>query len=840
MGLAGFAALGLWLTLFVSEASGQDPSDELPSPSGDPAAAAPLPWKEGDRLAEQWTIVRIARHPEFLRLTLRSGEAETGLEIGVNDRGEGEWNTRHYRLSPAPGQEPPPPLLSAMMEELRRVDSGVLHVPFVRSLQGDANSRAQATGPLGLPLPGPWTLAAAALLALYGAFRLSPWRGPLKRAERFGGRVLDAALVVPTRLLLALFEVFPPSDLSGDERPRRRSALLAALLVVVAGFVLTMRTTDMSPLHYDSAKDLLIARDCLEHPDCPRKGPMSSFGGYVQGGLWIYAIAAAQGTGLGTGGLLVAIVALIACAGGVVAYVGARRTNALAGFVAGGLWIALALRFSHFPWLWNPSLAPLPIALFYAALLYYLHRRQATRAALTGAGLALAVDAHLVNIMLAVPAAVACGTADRRWRHLAVFGVGTLAAMAILSSASLAANVRVVIASDLAAPALIGLAACLAVGGTLGRLAKRGPRMAREIAIVMASTLALFAALFAAGALFGRTVRGHYWLPLLPGAALFAGSLVGFAAEWRPFFNSRWTRLLARGLAVAAVCFLGWNGVLWRYFAAADESPRRSWALVDVPVAAELLYGRHYRYADLRYRLQGTDSYLLMVALGAYDPSPPAVAGPPASDMQLLKIDKRSTEGVAAPEGMAVLPLPDDKALLARPVASWLDRRRLSVCYELLDAPAAPPQCASVAMEDRTPLVDRSYMRRYEESNNTPVMALRDKVLGAATGRVRMSFIIPLAAREPFGRRVVRLLEAPDHRGADEWRIAQVSGLAANGPLPSDRMTLDAGEAREGEIRFAIEGGVEEIRNEYVYPPSFVEYSEAEAAFYDRILSAAP
>ncbi|MBW2458044.1 MAG: glycosyltransferase family 39 protein [Deltaproteobacteria bacterium] len=69
-----------------------------------------------------WRLNRVERHPEYVRYFFSSGEVTTGLEVGATPEQSGPWTTRRHRLMPAPGQEPPTELLTAVMDRLRQYD----------------------------------------------------------------------------------------------------------------------------------------------------------------------------------------------------------------------------------------------------------------------------------------------------------------------------------------------------------------------------------------------------------------------------------------------------------------------------------------------------------------------------------------------------------------------------------------------------------------------------------------------------------------------------------------------------------------------------------------------
>lgn len=88
-----------------------------PGFAADAEVSEALPWRAGQMLTEQWSVREVVRHPEFIRLLLTSGNSETSVEIAVKVSGD-EWATRHHRVQPGPGADPPEDLLHTVLVQL--------------------------------------------------------------------------------------------------------------------------------------------------------------------------------------------------------------------------------------------------------------------------------------------------------------------------------------------------------------------------------------------------------------------------------------------------------------------------------------------------------------------------------------------------------------------------------------------------------------------------------------------------------------------------------------------------------------------------------------------------
>ncbi|MDP6943651.1 MAG: hypothetical protein QF464_05835, partial [Myxococcota bacterium] len=67
------------------------------------ATAAPgaVPWSVGEEIGAGWTLDRVQRHPEFVRLRLTHGDTVAAIEVAPGQPGDA-WSTTHYRVQPQP------------------------------------------------------------------------------------------------------------------------------------------------------------------------------------------------------------------------------------------------------------------------------------------------------------------------------------------------------------------------------------------------------------------------------------------------------------------------------------------------------------------------------------------------------------------------------------------------------------------------------------------------------------------------------------------------------------------------------------------------------------------
>ena len=249
-------------------------------------AASPqmeLPWQKGQELVPGWRIVGLESQTEFVRFRLKGASGEHVVEVTYNSGLPGEWATRSYRVQPAPGENPPLPLLSAVLGKLQQLDAQPEQKPFV--------TRHVLYKPTPLAESATWP--ALPLLLVVGVFVLLVllvWRRPAEfLRRRLSALGADRAGDWALRFLRLLSFGLRPE-------PPRRSGKDWLLALGVAGscFAYFQWLGLRSPIWLDVHRELLLARDCLEGYGCHFSGSPSSFSGLVQGAFLIHFLAFCQ------------------------------------------------------------------------------------------------------------------------------------------------------------------------------------------------------------------------------------------------------------------------------------------------------------------------------------------------------------------------------------------------------------------------------------------------------------------------------------------------------------------------------------------------------------------
>jgi hypothetical protein len=410
-------------------------------------------------------------------------------------------------------------------------------------------------------------------------------------------------------------------------RPVGPLDLALALLLAAAAFAVAAALRRDAPLELDTAADLLRAQQCVHGGACPRVGPPTSLPGFLQGALWIRFLAAALAAGLGAVGTQLLVLALQAL-GAAVTYLSVRRFAPVgAALLAGGFFACEAPALVNYPTLWNPSLLPLPLAVFFLATLAIADGAGTAAAALAALALGLCVDLHVLcailgpfllfvvvawsrrpplTAALALPALVAplAAFSDEAWRHNAAFALDSGAGLAIVATLFGAAAAAILLRRRLRALpparalALLSTGACMYLCGALELLAR----------------------------LVGHRISTYYFAPALPALACVSAAVAVAVAALparlprlgRPFAVR--PELLGAAFLALAVAEQGREQATARERARTPSVSYPEWTLAEVEALAGGLLARGIGYEALYQQLRGPYAYSLLAGLGAYLP----------------------------------------------------------------------------------------------------------------------------------------------------------------------------------------------------------------------------
>lgn len=439
----------------------------------------------------------------------------------------------------------------------------------------------------------------------------------------------------------------------------RPAAFFAATLLLLAALQIH------AEIHLDTARDLLIARDCTLGRHCPEAGPRSSFAGLMHGALWSHALELRERLGLGVAAFERVVAVALALAAALVP-VAARPLGRHAGACAWALWLALTLITTSYPTLWNPTLWPLALALLTLALAWTARGRGTLAALALAAALAASLGLHASSALL-VPFALAAIVACARRPLVAVpLASALLLALLALDAPKGFTENRGLLAAHKAALLLV-LAASVALGALARPRLSALPDALRAERVLAALCLALLA-LWPLGAwLSGHGLQARYLAPLATPAAILVGARLDRSPALR--------RLTLAGVLLGYLAF--WADDRW--------SDRRLRVFEAEAIAAEL-YGRGLGFGDLYRRLRGPDAFALLSTLAAFEPPDGRAATGEPRDLVVLPLAREALPS-PLPPGWSAVPLGGGRVALIAASLPRLDLDALELCRDGACAP---------------------------------------------------------------------------------------------------------------------------------------------------------
>jgi hypothetical protein len=191
---------------------------------------------------------------------------------------------------------------------------------------------------------------------------------------------------------------------AGVARRSLPAVAVIALLAILAGLLRLWSLPSRGEFDADQGTQLLVVKALVEDGVTPLLGPPTSIGDLHHGALYYYLLAPSALVS-GTDPPFVTLTIVAAGIGAVLAtwWIARRAAGPLAGAVAGGLMALSATAVSGSTFIWNPNLLPLGGALAVAGTFGAWADRRPARWVVAAAGWTLAVQAHVLAHVLALP-----------------------------------------------------------------------------------------------------------------------------------------------------------------------------------------------------------------------------------------------------------------------------------------------------------------------------------------------------------------------------------------------------------------------------------------------------
>ncbi|MFT3769854.1 MAG: hypothetical protein QM820_30855 [Minicystis sp.] len=591
-----------------------------------------------------------------------------------------------------------------------------------------------------------------------------------------------------------------------------RSDLRAAVIVTVVALLFLKLTYAPAPVHPDTTRDLLMATDCRAGLPCDH-GPPTTLGVIVQGALWTRWLA----LGMSIGALQAATYLLFAVSAAVVLVSTRRRFGTKQGWFAATFYVIGAAALLDVPILWNPSLAPLPLAIFHALMVALAWDREGDEKAARSIGiaagaafaLALAIDCHVLFAVL-VPAlfAVLAGCSRRPLAATMVAAFVLVGTLIVDSRTAWTVNARAFVDAGAALP-LLAMVVLAAVAAAIARprILALPPR-ARALVFVGAATIYTTGATIALFAVLGPAAGRRYLVPAVPGLALAAAAIVAMLARAvATRMRASAAMETAIGAAITVAIVAGGRRV---------QAPSAGdWAITDVEAIAGEVYRRAPSYRDVLGRVRARAPGVIQ-ALGIFEPRDAKPGGDPREETSIFVMPK-----AIAPRGNPRLNVMDlgPRAAVIATLQPFLDRTRTTFCFTPRTGTSDELGCADGSLS-RTPAGPETP----EERAYPSLTAVRDAFppeLLQRSGGVRQTITVAVKTSPGAAHRVVLFAEGSG------YRIEKVTGVKRHGELPAREVVIEGGEGA-GEIVIGREDGGEP-RNDRYWMPIVMEIPDDDA-----------
>lgn len=576
----------------------------------------------------------------------------------------------------------------------------------------------------------------------------------------------------------------------------------------------------LTPAHEDTARNLLMARDCLDDVSCVLAGPMSSFSGFLQGAVSILGLSLILATI--PGHAMAALTGCFALATALIFVATWRSFTLQTAILTAALWLMSGVAAAMFPVLDVPLFLPLGVAItLFGALRMTSPSSSVSARLILTLGVAITVNTHLAGLLF-IPGVLTLIVlrARRPWLEGFIF-MGLLATItALLSADALLYNMRV------APPLVLWVTlpgAVLWIGLSAAFRARLQPTNPLKLVVWLAVC--------------------HLTLMVALSLALDVTLSWRLAAAALPFISVAladvFTRLTRHMLVTLALA----GGLLFTFHTHAEDlldaqlSPVdiHTWSLGDVNTAADALRQEGLDHLDRLAHLQGPRMPVLLPALAAYDTTRSCELNTEQPDWLLVRTTEARLPALLG-ENVQLIATQDEGILVLRPIQSWLNRRRLEACLTVNDV----RDCAEVKLSmpnaaqcQSTPWLARAYPQLEGLDALVPAR-------GLATEPSVLSYTIEVL---PAGADQVRTIQIASPRIGDcSWRFTGASDLYMTQSGDGSSVTIRPTGRRDARGQLHLEkvygGGCPDVFDRFL--PSLVETRPGETSLYSLVWSATP
>jgi hypothetical protein len=616
----------------------------------------------------------------------------------------------------------------------------------------------------------------------------------------------------------------------GAEHPRIVRALAVASLT--AAYLIAMGVEP--PAHKDTARDMLLGRDGTEFGIFD--GCEAAFGGFRQGVLWPRLLALTMSLGLGPAGQHAIMAALLAASICLFDRTVLDHFGEDMGWTPTAMYLPLVVVAAGYPNLWNPILAPLPVALLLLALLQLATHGTIGAACASGVSLATAAEGHPASLLIApVIVLLSLMSCQRPILALTLAALSGVVPSLAFSYTTWVFDGRALLQESWYIPLLaIALVFGLILANTFRRrwLALAVERRRRWLLLVMVGCVGSQAV--AASILSGRILLSpQYYLTVLPALVILAGLVI--RRMRREVDPGRFRIVMLNGIPAAFLSVPLAGAMVWRFGVSSGDASVPAYSMRESEILARHFWTSGYSFPDVQRHLRGPDSLLLFTAIAPFAPGPQTSVDRPMPDLRVLKFGDGHGPGKELPVGGDEVDLGRRRHAWVLPLDGWVGIAPSRLCFTSLER-ADASRCAEVSSSS----ID--FRGRYRDLAYPAFpglhRALEEFRTMVPVSRMKVTWELPVVTR---GEDAERYFDVAGVVGP-AWVVGRVDGVGHRGELPSRHVVLDRTGATSGHIVLSTLAMTSDgpIRTGEDYPPDFLETRTDEAVLRESITRLPP
>lgn len=808
----------------------------IPVHAAPDAKAAELPWRTGDAILDYWTIEEIKQHPEFIRIFLKKGREEIAVEVTFSKDRQDAWSTKHYHVQSAPGRDVPERILKEFQVRLSDWENDPRHSRIVAEAARDISKPGEDDIPRQKERKTAWPLFFLCLLVLgIPAIILTDWLikgkiGPGSFMKPFR-RIIVACLSPVSSFLFRLSKILNFGIRENDSRrPSDKISLsffIAAGLAIAVFFIVIPANLD-APANPDYIRDLMMAKNNLTGPEFHFGGPGSTFKNISQGGGYNHFLAACLWLGLSLVEIQYLSTILFALAIWMLFLMATRESLAEIGYLAVGTGFYCGVSFGDLPTIHPNAIMHLPILLFFYFLMKLVRTGSLRNVIFAGLFLAFCTDLHLICFMLAPAYFIAAGMSCRNPISGAIMAAIVLfGCLGLGSYESHSENLKTFWESGLLILMALGLAVSLILGISFRERFRNSEKPDLNSHVINYVTFYFLLAICMVSILTGHQVKDYYFQPIFPGLAIISARAIfkGIETLSERLFDSGKHLFIPHIICAFLLLNPPYEGM--------HEEPE-PWSVTEIQHIADFFKGEGYTFSHILQHLQTPLYRDLLFSMNFFKPfggNGEAKTLPQKDFLVLRAPESRISE---FPREYRILQLNGKNAALIRPIDSWLNRRKMTACFNSVDDAGLMNFCEDAGIDPSQIVIHSPHDVRYRRGET--LSPLGGRKMEDFEGKVKFSYFIEVDIVGDDTERYIAIMNEHKNYGIEyeddprSWMIERVSGVEYEGVLPSNRVKIRNSGPRKGSIVFSRLFLIRSSVRGNPFPPGFVEIRESEIA----------